>query len=94
MSDPKTSQTQQTASETVFPLFGLFDDQLKRWESLNKELAKLEQKNLEQARLMIDESAKMMKETLDYSAKLSAEFRRLATESARRGSAAVSSVKA
>jgi hypothetical protein len=96
MSDTKTSQTQQTAPgpEVAFPFFGLFDDQLKRWESLQKELAKLEQKNLEQARLMIDESAKLMKETIEYSAKLSQEWRRLATESARRSGAVASSVKA
>ena len=76
MSDTKTSQTQQQP-EAAFPFFGLFDDQLKRFEQFQKELAKLEQKNIEQARLMIDESAKLMKESLDYSAKLSAEFRRL-----------------
>lgn len=91
MSDPKTSQTQQSA-DTVFPFFGMFDDQLKRFEQFQKELVKLEQKNLEQARLMIDESAKLMKESLDYSAKLSAEFRKLALDSTRR--AASSSVKA
>lgn len=94
MSDTKTSQTQQ-AAETAFPFFGMFDDQLKRWDALQKEMAKLEQRNLEQARQMIDESAKLMKETLDYSAKLSAEFRKLAVDSTRRAAAAAStSVKA
>lgn len=85
MSDQKTSQTQQTP-ELGFPFLGMFDEQLKRWDALQKEMAKLEQKNLEQARLMIDESAKMMKESLEYSAKLSAEWRKLALETTRRNS--------
>lgn len=92
MSDTKTSQTQQTP-ETVFPFLGIFDEQLKRFDAFQKELAKLEQKNIEQARLMIDESAKLMKETLDYSAKLNQEWRKLALDSTRRAAAA-SGVKA
>ncbi len=88
MSDTKTSQAQQTP-ETVFPFLGMFDEQLKRFDAFQKELAKLEQKNLEQARAMIDESAKLMKETLDYQAKLSQEWRKLVVDSTRRATQGV-----
>jgi len=84
MTDTKTSQTQQTApNAAIFPFAGMFEDQLRRWEQMTKEYQALEAKNVEQARMMIDEGAKLMKATLDQSVKLTAEWRKLALETTR-----------
>jgi len=89
MTDQKTSQTQQTPNTGMpnaaafFPFAGLFEDQLRRWEAMQKEYAALEQKNVEQARLMIDEGAKMLKATLDQSVKVTNEWRKIALETTR-----------
>jgi hypothetical protein len=80
MANPETSQAQKTA----FPFTGLWEEHMKRVESYWKELESIEQKNLEQARMMIDEGAKLMKAGLDYSMKVSAELRKIALDTASR----------
>ncbi|MFO0724166.1 MAG: hypothetical protein U1E65_10310 [Myxococcota bacterium] len=83
MANPETSQSQKTAP-TSFPFTGLWEEHLKRVESYWKELETIEQKNLEQARMMIDEGAKLMKAGLDYSMKVSAELRKIALDATQR----------
>jgi hypothetical protein len=72
MAETKTSQSQQNVFEN--PFVGAWLEQL----------ASLESKSAEQAKVAIDESAKLMKQTLEYSLKMSAEWRKLALENSRR----------
>lgn len=87
MANPETSQSQKsttTSPFTALPFTGLWDEHLKRVEAYWKELEAIEQKNMEQARTMIDEGARLMKAGLDYSLKVSAEFRKIALEATQR----------
>jgi hypothetical protein len=63
MAEKTTSQTQQN-----------FEDWFK---SIQTEWEKIEAKGQEQARQAIDETARLMKESLVYASKLAADFRRL-----------------
>ena len=80
MSETTTSQSQQK-SKTLFG--GFFEDHVRRMEALVEDLAAVEAKNADQMRSAIDESAKLMKQSLDYSLELSAEWRKLAMASTR-----------
>jgi hypothetical protein len=62
----------------------LVDEQGVRVQSMFEEMAKLEARSMEQARVAIDESTRLMKSALDYQAQLSAEWRKLALEAAKR----------
>lgn len=87
MANPETSQSQKTTSIpafTAFPFTGLWEEHVKRVEAYWKELEAIEQKNIEQARTMIDEGARLMKASLDYSLKVSAEFRKIALDATQR----------
>lgn len=91
MAENKTSQAQQNTPNVAppnggfyNPFRGLIEEQLKRTEAFWKDVAEMEAKNAEQARAAIDESAKLMKETLDYGLKLSAEWRKMAMEATKR----------
>jgi hypothetical protein len=68
MSEKNPSQTQQNTA---------------RFESFLGELTKLEEKNIEAANRAIDESSRLMKETISYGAKLSAEWRAMALKTSR-----------
>jgi hypothetical protein len=79
MAEDKNVHAQQKS-----PFVGLWEDQMKRVESFYQELASMEAKNAEQARMAIDEGAKLMKETIEYGLKLSAEWRKVALDTTRR----------
>ena len=53
------------------------EQQQQRTEALGEEWAKVEGKGLEQVGTMVDEMAKLTKETLAYQAELGAEWRKL-----------------
>ena len=56
------------------------DDQASRFQALSAEASKLESKALENASLVVDETAKMVKESLAHAVNLNAEYRRLSLE--------------
>ena len=62
----------------------LVDEQANRFQALGAEAAKLESKFLENANLAVDESAKLVKESLAQVASLSAEYRRLSLEATKK----------
>lgn len=68
----------------------LVDEQVSRFTAMGEEVAKLEQKGLEQVRTAVDEAAKMTKESFAYAAQLSAEWRKLALEATKRASELIS----
>lgn len=95
MSTKTTSQTQQNetsqAAATAASVFEkMAEDNLARMESFYTEMAKLQQKGMEQTTTAIDEAAKLMKEQMSYSAKLATEWQRIALESSRQAAAMMS----
>jgi hypothetical protein len=62
----------------------LVADQMERLQSLTQELERHSQQGIEQANAAIDEMSRMMKDSLAQTAKLSAEWRKLAMEATRR----------
>ena len=60
------------------------DDQASRMQAMSAEASKLESKMLENASLVVDESAKMMKESLAHAVNLSAEYRRMSLEATKK----------
>ena len=93
MADDKTTQAQHNpffpfALPTV-PFFGAdawkqaADAWLGRMTALPEEAAKVEALGAERARATIDESARLARESLAYSLNLSAEWRKLMTETTR-----------
>ncbi len=60
-----------------------------QFQAMMDEWARLEQKGLEQARQAVEELGRMAQASLAYSAQLSAEWRRLSLEGARRAGEAV-----
>jgi hypothetical protein len=88
MNDKTSSQTQQKAERTADAVAGQFEklanENIARFESWMKELAKAEERSLENAQRAIDESSKLWKESLAYSAKLNGEWRNLALQATRR----------
>ena len=72
MSEKTTSQSQQTQqTKTV-------EDSMGKMESFFREIQKLEAQNIEAANRAIDESARLWKESIAYSVKLTNEWRALA----------------
>jgi hypothetical protein len=59
------------------------DESVARLEATYNEAAKLEEKNLEQARSYVEEWAKLSRESIAYTAQLSSEWRRMSLESAK-----------
>ncbi|MCC7382842.1 MAG: hypothetical protein IT384_13480 [Deltaproteobacteria bacterium] len=87
MAEKTTSQAQQDPFAGVFSggaFRTMFEEQIKRIDGFYQDLANAEVKSAEQAKMAIDESAKLMKQTVEYSLKLSAEWRKLALETTRR----------
>jgi hypothetical protein len=86
MAEQTTSQTQQikdTFRKAV-------SDHAERVESVFTELAKLEEKGLEQAAAQLDETARLTKVSLAYASELSAQWRKLWVDAAKRTAEMVS----
>jgi hypothetical protein len=77
MSQDQTTQTQQEWRKMV-------DEQLSRLSSGLDEAARMEARSADQARAAIEELARLAKESLTWSAQMTAEWRRLTLEGARR----------
>ena len=79
--DDKTVSQVQKAEGTWKKLVA---EQVARAAGLGEEMAKAEAKRVEQTTAAIDEMARMTKETLGYMTSLSAEWRKLSLEAAKR----------
>jgi CII-binding regulator of phage lambda lysogenization HflD len=80
MAEQTTSHTQQI-KDTVKKAF---DDNAARVESAFGELAKLEEKGLEQLCAQLDEATRLTKVSLAYASELSAQWRKLMLDATRR----------
>jgi hypothetical protein len=60
------------------------EETVNRTNAVYAELGKVDAKTTEQAGLMVDEAAKMTKESIAYSSALAAEWRRLSLEAVKR----------
>jgi hypothetical protein len=80
MAEQTTSQTQQIKDGFKKAM----DDHAARVESAFSEMAKLEEKGLEQACAQIDEATRLTKVSLAYASELGAQWRKLLTDAARR----------
>ena len=68
---------------------GVFDEQAARMASFWDQVGKLETEAASHARTAVDEAARMTKETIAYTTQLHAEWRKMATEAARRSAEAM-----
>jgi hypothetical protein len=59
-------------------------EQLARLEGLAEQMAKLQGQHVERAQEAIDESARLMKESISYANQLGAEWRKLSLETTRK----------
>jgi hypothetical protein len=82
MSEQSTSHTQQI-KDTFRKAVG---DHAERVESAFAEMAKLEEKGLEQACAQLDEATRLTKVSLAYASELAAQWRKLVVDAARRTS--------
>ena len=62
----------------------IVEDTMVRMPTVFEELAKLEQRGFEQARVAIAESARLANASLDFAMQLSAEWRKMTLDTARR----------
>lgn len=62
-----------------------FEDHVARVTAMTEEWAKLEGKSVEQASTLVDEAAKMTKETFAYGGQLATEWRKIMLEQTRKG---------
>ncbi|MCA9550696.1 MAG: hypothetical protein KC933_11720 [Myxococcales bacterium] len=86
MSTKTTSQTQQNegpAAAAASAFDKMAEDNIARMEAFFQEMTKLQTKSMEQSVAAIDEAAKLMKEQMQYSAKLATEWQRMALETSR-----------
>lgn len=83
MTDKTSSQSQQKTGGAEGKS-SVLEQQLARMEAWFDDLARVEEKSIESAQRAIDESSKLMKETLAYSAKMRTEWRNLALQTSRR----------
>ncbi len=86
MSEQTTSQTQQikdTFRKAV-------SDHAERVEGIFAEMAKLEEKGLEQAAAQLDEATRLTKISLAYASELATQWRKLMVDAARRTAEMVS----
>ena len=86
MAETTTSQTQQIKDGFKKAI----DDHASRVESVFGEMAKLEEKGLEQACASIDEATRLTKVGLAYASELAAQWRKLVVDAARRTAEMVS----
>jgi DNA-binding transcriptional regulator GbsR (MarR family) len=82
MAEAKTTQTQ--ANQFTEQFKKSMDEQMARMEAVQQEMASLEKKNMEQMQRNMQEMARLFQEGLQYSAQLSAEWRKMSLEAARR----------
>ena len=80
MAEQTTSQTQQIKDGFKKTM----DDHAARVESAFVEMAKLEEKGLEQACAQLDEVTRLTKVSLAYASELGAQWRKLMVDAARR----------
>lgn len=69
-------------------------EQLARFEQMTAQYEEMQQKAMERAFEAIDESARLMKESLTYATKLSEEWRKISVENGKKAAAATASVAA
>ena len=62
----------------------MVDEHATRVESMHSEIAKMEDKGIERMQSAVDESARLMKDTLAWYGELSAEFRKMTIEATKR----------
>ena len=79
MSEQATSQAQQAQDAWK----KMFEDHFSRVQQFEAEISRFETQSTEKARDAIDEFAKMSKETLAYTGKLTTEWRKLSLEATR-----------
>jgi hypothetical protein len=85
MTEKTTSQVQQNPFQT------LADEHMARVEAVSDEIAKLQQKTFAQVQSATAEAFKLWTGSFEYGAQLSAEYRKLALETARQGFAIATS---
>ncbi len=87
MTEKNTSQSQQRKRSNTAEAPNYFqkaaEENIARMESMFGEFTKMQEKGIEQTHQVIDEAAKLMKEQINYSTKLSSEFQRISFETAR-----------
>jgi hypothetical protein len=86
MAETATSQTQQI--KDTFRKAA--SDHAERVDGIFAEMAKLEEKGLEQAAAQLDEAARLTKVSLAYASELAAQWRKLMVDAARRTAEMVS----
>ena len=86
MAEQTTSQTQQIKDNFRKAV----SDHAERVDSVFTEMAKLEEKGLEQAAAQLDEAARLTKVSLAYASELTAQWRKLWVDAARRTAEMVS----
>ncbi|APR79985.1 Hypothetical protein A7982_05332 [Minicystis rosea] len=86
MSESKSSQVRDAQGAWK----KMVDEQLARTELMFGEVARLQEQSLEQSRHAIDEMAKLTKDSINYFAQLSAEWRKLTIDAAKKSADFVS----
>jgi hypothetical protein len=86
MAEQTTSQTQQIKDNFRKAV----NDHAERVDSVFTEIAKLEEKGLEQAAVQLDEAARLTKVSLAYAIELTAQWRKLWVDAAKRTAEMVS----
>jgi hypothetical protein len=86
MAEQTTSQTQQIKDSFRKAV----NDHAERVDSVFTEIAKLEEKGLEQAAVQLDEAARLTKVSLAYAIELTAQWRKLWVDAAKRTAEMVS----
>lgn len=81
----------QQAHEALNAWRKLMDDQMARMGSLFEEVGKLNEKALAQTMTAIDETAKLVKETVTYANTLGTEWRKVTMDATRQAAEAVKS---
>ncbi|MEQ8276926.1 MAG: hypothetical protein RMA76_25960 [Deltaproteobacteria bacterium] len=89
MATKRTTQAQQDGAEKVE---AAAEAHIARVEAMFGELEKLQKTNIEQFEMAVDESAKLMKASADYTAKMMDEWRRVALTTSRQAVSAFSSM--
>lgn len=91
MAEKTASQTQQAAADQWKKIV---EDQVARVQQLQDDLARFEQKGIEQMRTAVDESAKIAKESINYLSQLTAEWRKLSIDATRRAAELMTATRA
>jgi hypothetical protein len=82
-----TAKTTQNATQIPYDSWKkMIDEQLGRIEGLQAEFVRFEKQGVAQANQAIDELAKLMKDSIDYTCQISAEWRKVAMDAAHKAS--------